>query len=238
MKITFLGTRGGIKIRSPLHYMHSVLLIEYKRSALLIDWGADWLAHKPPKVDGLLISHAHDDHVGGLINGFPSPVFGNKVTTNTLKKYPLELHTIHPRERFSIGSFSIEPFAVLHSIRAPAFGYKITAGAKTIFYVSDLVSIVDEEDALTGVDVYIGDGALISRRMLVRKKQGTLVGHSPIIDQLAWCAEYNIPKMIVTHCGSEITKNDASAIADKIQTLSYDYDVRVQIAYDGMPYLL
>lgn len=234
MKLTFLGTRGGIFARSPLHYMHSVLLIEFRKSALLIDWGADWLGHIPPKIDGLLITHAHDDHIGGLVRGFPASVYCSNESAGVLEKYPLDLFILEPRKPFSVGSFIIEFFPVLHSVRAPAVGYRIQAGKRTIFYVSDLISIVDVKDALSGIDLYIGDGSLITRRMLVRKKQGTLVGHSPIKDQLTWCAQYGVPRMIITHCGSEITKGDEATIAHKIEALAREYDVKTQIAYDGM----
>lgn len=236
MKLTFLGTRGGIQPRSPLHYMHSVLLIEFRHNAILIDWGADWLGHKPPKVDGLLITHAHNDHIGGLADGFPAPVFCMPETVAALEKYPLDLINVKPLKPFYIGNFIIESFPVLHSVIAPATGYRIRAGKRVIFYVSDLVSIVNTKEALTGVDVYIGDGALITRRMLVRKKQGTLVGHSPIKDQLSWCAKYGVPRMLITHCGSEITKGDESVIVDRIEMLANEYDVKTLVAYDGMVY--
>ena len=49
--------------------------------------------------------------------------------------------------------------------------------------------------------VYIGDGALTSRRMLVGEKEGIPVGHSPIKDQLVRCKAQGVPKAIFTHCG-------------------------------------
>jgi len=38
-----------------------------------------------------------------------------------------------------------EAFPVEHSLRAPAVGYRVTAGRRAIFYGPDLVSIVDEQ---------------------------------------------------------------------------------------------
>ena len=180
MKFTFLGTRGGIIARSPLHYRHSSLLISFRSTAILIDWGEDWLEKKPPRVAGLLITHAHPDHVGGIAHGFPAPVYATHDTWERIKRFSLrERTTIISRKPFTIGPFMIESFHVYHSIHAPAVGYRIQAGKRTLFYVPDLIKIIDEEAALKNVDLYVGDGAIITRSLLVRTKNAT-----PVVDVL------------------------------------------------------
>lgn len=113
-------------------------------------------------------------------------------------------------------------------------GYRISAGTKTLFYSPDLISIIDEADALKDLTVYIGDGALTSRRMLVRKKEGIPVGHSPIKDQLAWCKAQGVQKAIFTHCGSEIVKGDREEKEELIHILGKAVGVKTMVAYDGM----
>lgn len=234
MRLHFLGTRGGISARSSEHYMHSSLLISFRKTTILLDWGADWLSHKLPLVNGVLITHAHPDHIGGITQKFPYPIYATKDTWKIFKKTVKHPNTIQPRKPFTIGSLHIEPFAVHHSVHAPAVGYRITGGKRSLFYVSDLISIVDEKDALTHLDLYIGDGAITTRTLLSRTKNTIPVGHSPIIEQLSWCAHYKVPRAIFTHCGSEIVKGNPQNLNKQIKKLSKETNVKSRFAYDGM----
>ncbi len=91
MNLTFLGARGGIIARSKEHYMHSILQISYHKTSILFDWGSDWLEYIPPLVDGLLITHAHSNHVGGLKEGFPTTVYATEDTLERIQQYPLDI---------------------------------------------------------------------------------------------------------------------------------------------------
>jgi phosphoribosyl 1,2-cyclic phosphodiesterase len=235
MHLIFLGTRGGIKARSQLHHMHSSLLLTHKTTRIIIDRGEDWLHYPFPPADALLISHAHPDHVGGLARGCPYPVYASKATWTLIKRYPIKDRIIlSPYTPFFLGPLTITPFPVNHSLKAPALGYRITNDQHSLFYVPDLASIQHEHQALSHLDLYIGDGAIVTRTMLLRKKDHTLTGHAPISHQLAWCQKYHVPRAIFTHCGSEITNSDPAAIEARINTLAHKYQVPTTIAYDGM----
>ncbi len=246
MRIKFLGTRGGIIAHSTLHKRHSITLVSAGRTRILLDCSADWLNHLDeikPKPQAIFITHGHPDHIGGLANGCPWPVFASTETWKIINDFPIppaQRFVCEHRKKIKFGSLTIEPFEVEHSLRAPAMGYRISSQEKTIFYVSDLVKIHNEKQALSNIDLYIGDGAIITRTMLVRHKDHHLVGHSPIETQLAWCKKYKVPRAIFTHCGSEITKHqttnainpDTKKILDTIKLLGKKYGVRLEIAID------
>jgi phosphoribosyl 1,2-cyclic phosphodiesterase len=144
---------------------------------------------------------------------------------------------VRPRRQLRIGTIRLEPFPVEHSIRAPAVGYRMEAGQATIFYAPDLVAIVDEAEALAGVDAYVGDGAALTRS-IIRRRDDRAIGHASIRAQLDWCAAAGVPRAVFTHCGSEIVKGDPRAVADRVSALGEERSVRAEIAHDGLELVL
>jgi ribonuclease BN (tRNA processing enzyme) len=239
MKIRFLGTKGYIKPSSNLHRMHTSTLFSYKKKNLLIDFGESWKITDLKKISPncIFLTHAHPDHAFGLKEGTNIPVYATKKTQAILKKYPLNWKTILINKPIKIGSFTIEAFTVVHSIHCPAVGYKISDGKKSVFYVPDVVWIKNKNRALD-VDLYIGDGATLFRNM-IRKSKTTneIFGHATIRQQLTWCKKHHIPKMIITHCGSDIVKQEKTA-KSLIRDYAKERNSSAIIAYDGMSYQL
>jgi phosphoribosyl 1,2-cyclic phosphodiesterase len=235
MKLTFLGTRGNLKVRTPAHNMHSSLLVSYYRTRLKIDCGEDWLGRcDEGQPTAIFITHPHPDHIGGLKAGAPCPVYATAETHAQMRRYPLsDRRLVPPNQPLHLGRLTLTAFPVIHSHLAPAVGYRLSAGRSTIFYVPDLVSIVDPEAALTGVDYYLGDGATLIRSM-VRRHNGVPFGHTPIIEQLKWCAQFRIPRLIITHCGSGLVKADPAKLQRRLDDLSREYGLDITLAYDGM----
>ncbi len=90
-KVTFLGTRGGIKLRSRRHWYHSALLIERAGARVMIDCGADWLGRLCRIRPGaILLTHAHPDQAAGLARGAPCTVYAPPRTFELLRRYPIE----------------------------------------------------------------------------------------------------------------------------------------------------
>lgn len=239
MKLTFLGTRGNIEPKTDLHHRHTSMLVSYYGQDVMIDAGEDWrglLDEIGP--DAIVVTHAHPDHAFGLKGGAPCTVWAPEAAWEEMDRYPIgDERTLALREPTEICGITFEAFPVEHSSRAPAVGYRITAGRVTIFYVPDVVYIEDREEALGGAKVYVGDGATLDRNM-VRRIDGHLIGHTPVRTQLTWCQQEGVPKMYVTHCGSQIVAGDERKIGAKLREMAEERGVEAEIATDGMEVVL
>jgi phosphoribosyl 1,2-cyclic phosphodiesterase len=235
MTLTFLGTRGEIDARTRRHCMHTSLLVSHRGANVMIDCGFDWLG-KLKRVDpsAIVLTHAHPDHAWGLKRRAPCPVYAPKKTWQELSHYPIKDRVvIKERTPIKICGIIFEAFPVEHSILSPAVGYRVSAGRARIFYAPDLIFIHERTAALKAVQIYIGDGATVTRSF-IRKRGKALIGHSPVRTQLTWCQKEGVPRAIITHCGSEIVTGDEREIAANLGAMAAERGVEVRIAYDGM----
>ncbi|MEJ2212094.1 MAG: MBL fold metallo-hydrolase [Anaerolineae bacterium] len=239
MKLTFLGTRGYIDPRTERHGMHSSMAVSYYDTRLVIDCGEDWLGQVSSwKADAIVVTHAHPDHAWGLKEGAPCPVYATADAWQTMDDFDIEAReVVEVRRPFEIGGIRLEAFGVAHSTRAPAVGYRLTAGRVEVFYVPDVVWIREREEALSGCRLYVGDGATMARSM-VRKIDEALIGHTPVRTQLTWCQKMGVPRAIITHCGAGIVAGDRTKIEARLQKMANERSVQAEIAYDGLEVVL
>src|SRR5947208_13544386 len=205
----------------------------------MVDCGLNWLVKfERLDPDAIVLTHAHPDHAWGLRNGAPCPVYAPQETWRTLPNYKIDdRHVIKNRTPTKICGIIFEAFPVEHSILAPAVGYRVVAGHARVFYGPDLLFIHDRAAALKDVQVYIGDGATFTRSF-VRKRGNALIGHAAISAQLGWCAKESVPRVIITHCGSEIVNGDERKLFVKLRAMAAERGVEAAIAYDGMELIL
>lgn len=178
MKITFLGT--GTSQGVPFigcdcevctskdkkdNRLRTSVWIEMPEASIVIDSGPDFryqmLRANVRRLDAIIFTHGHKDHVAGMDDMRPYNYHGNKATEvyaseatqTTLKRefqyvfadksYPgipqINLHTIH-NEPFYINGIKIIPIRVLH-YQLEVFGFRI--GDFT--YITDANYIAPEE---------------------------------------------------------------------------------------------
>ena len=156
VKISFLGGLNEVG--------KNMTLYEYENDMFLVDCG---LAFPDPemlgvdlvipdftyveknidKIKGIIITHGHEDHIGGLaylLKTVNIPVYGTKLTIGLiqgkLKEHGLlssaKLHEIAPGDVVELGGFSVEAIHVNHSI-PDAIALAIKCEGGTIIQTGD-----------------------------------------------------------------------------------------------------
>lgn len=123
------------------------LLIDAGISRKKITKGLENLQVEPERIDGLLLTHEHSDHISGLrvwLKKYPVPVYGTRGTLqavlekDTSGEIPRELlHEVIPDREVRIKDMRILPFSTSHDAAEPV-GYTIESQGHKMGLATDL----------------------------------------------------------------------------------------------------
>jgi len=248
MKITLLGT--GTSCGVPVigcqcevcqstdpkdKRLRCSILVETERTRLLIDCGPDFRQQILPqpfrRIDGILVTHAHYDHVGGMDDIRPYCQFGEInvyadeeacrgmmqmlpycFATNRYPGVPaIGLHEIRAGEVMTLGDIEILPVRVMHG-QLPILGFRFGHFA----YITDMKTIEpDQADLLNGVETLVVNALRFDRPHH---------SHQLVDDAVAFARSIGARRTLLTHVCHDVGLHD-----EVNRRLPDD----VELAYDG-----
>ncbi len=248
LTITFLGTGTSsgvpmIACECPVctstderdKRLRSSILVQSDTTAFVVDTTPDFrtqmLRANVKKLDAVLFTHPHKDHIAGLddvkaftyFSGKAMEVYANSLTEEALKrefsyafsdkKYPgipdINLNTID-LEPFLIGDIPVVPIMVWH-LKMPVYGFRFG----NFTYITDANRIDDiEKEKIKGSTIVVINA-------LRHKKH---ISHYTLDEAIAILKELNIPKGYFTHISHQL---------GKYEDINKELPDGMELAFDG-----
>ncbi len=250
MKITFLGTgtsQGVPVIACDCAVCQSEdirdkrlrcsIIVETQGKAIVIDTGPDFrqqmLRAKVKKVDAVLFTHEHKDHVAGLDDVRPfnfkynqdMPVYATEQVQKALRReyqyvfeppfYPgiprIQLHTIHKDQPFEAANIPVIPIEVMH-YKLPTLGFRF--GDFT--YITDAKTISEKEkEKVRGSKILV----------LNALRKDNHLSHLTLEEALEWVEELQPEQAWFTHMSHRLGTHT---------NIEKELPASVRLAYDNL----
>lgn len=217
--------------------LRSSVLIQTKNTNFVIDCGPDFrqqmLREKVEKIDHILFTHEHKDHLGGIddtrafnyLLNKPMKLWGTQQVLQAIKqeyhyafseyKYPgvpqLDVHEIGSLEPFFIDDIRIIPIQVYHH-KMPVLGFRVY----DFTYITDANYISDsEKEKIKGSKILVLNA-------LRREKH---ISHFTLEEAIALAQECNAEHTYFTHISHQL---------GLYQDLEKELPKGISLAYDGL----
>ena len=217
--------------------LRSSILVEHKNTVILVDATPDLrqqlINAKVKKIDGVLITHSHADHIHGVddfrfLNVVMNKYINLYTNVETLeqikKKFGYIFEKLHPnangffykpclspfiiKGKFNINELSIEPFDQDHGF-GKTLGFRINNFA----YSSDVVELSEEAfKKLNNLDLWIVDC------LRVRPHKT----HAHLEKTLKWIDRVKPKKAVITHMNNETDYDEISKLLPNNCFAAYD----------------
>lgn len=216
--------------------LRSSVLVVSPATTLCVDAGPDFryqmLREKVMRLDAIVFTHPHKDHIAGLddVRGFnyfsgrPMEVFANEMTQEVIirefpyafadTKYPgvpeIHLNTITD-DPFAVRELQVIPVQVMH-LRMPVFGFRFG----NFTYITDANRIDEEErKKIRGSEVLVLNA-------LRREKH---ISHFNLEEAVALIRELQVPKAYLTHISHQLGLHEE---------VNRELPEGIELAYDGL----
>ncbi len=216
--------------------LRSSILVQSQKTSLIVDTTPDFryqmLRTHTRRLDAVLFTHPHKDHMAGLddiraFNFFSQKamdIYANSLTEEAVKrdfyyafadkKYPgvpeLNLITIDEKP-FVIGDIPVQPILVYHH-KMPVFGFRF--GDFT--YITDANRIEEDQKALIR-----GSKVLVLNAL----RKEAHISHFTLQEAVDLATELDIPEVYFTHISHQLGLHDS---------INQELPPHIQLAYDGL----
>lgn len=230
LKIIPLGGLGEIGL--------NMMVFEYGDSAFIVDAGLmfpedymlgidyvipdmNYIKQIKSNISGVVLTHAHEDHIGALpylLREMNLPIYGTPFTLGVVRKkfeehslfLPVSLHEISPRSKLELGVFELEFIRVCHSA-VDGVGIAIKTPRGLVIHTGDFkISHTSVDGMITDVNKFAQYGekgvlALLSDSTNV-EREGYTISDQEVGDTLTRISTGRKGRIIIGLFASSITR--------------------------------
>lgn len=246
----------------------NMFVYEYGEDILIIDCGVSfpdegtpgvdliipdisYLQDKKQRIKGIVITHAHDDHIGGLPYLWPDlrvPIYSRKLSCGLIKSKFIEhrlptdqIKPINLSDTLHLGAFKVSFYQVSHSI-PDSMGVVLQTPVGTLIHQADFKmdwTPVNGQVTDVGEVARLGEAGVLFMAIdcLRVEKAGYTLSEKTIESTFERVASETAGKVLITMTSSNVTRiqqavNVAARLGRKVSLSGRSMESTFQVAWD------